>query len=78
MGGHPPGQGGRCSLYDLWGAPDELDESDPMWGVLRFKLGLGGQLARGLGAWDFPASRAGYWFYTALMPRYLDWRRASA
>jgi peptidoglycan pentaglycine glycine transferase (the first glycine) len=67
-----------CILYDLWGAPDDLNESDPMWGVVRFKLGLGGQLARGLGAWDFPVSRAGYWFYTSVMPRYLDWRRASA
>ena len=67
-----------CTLYDLWGAPDDLDESDPMWGVVRFKLGLGGQLARGLGAWDFRVSRAGYWFYTSVMPRYLDWRRASA
>ena len=66
------------ALYDLWGAPDELDETDPMWGVVRFKLGLGGQLARGLGAWDYPVSRSGYWLYTAVMPRYLAWLRASA
>jgi lipid II:glycine glycyltransferase (peptidoglycan interpeptide bridge formation enzyme) len=65
-----------CTLYDLWGAPDELDESDPMWGVVRFKLGLGGELTQGLGAWDFPANRAGYWFYTTVMPRYLDWLRS--
>ena len=64
-----------CTLYDLWGAPDRLDESDPMWGVYRFKLGLGGQLARGLGAWDFPVRRTAYRLYTLLMPRYLDWQR---
>ncbi len=64
-----------CTLYDLWGAPDELDESDPMWGVVRFKLGLGGELARGLGAWDLPTSRPGYWLYSAVMPRYLAWLR---
>lgn len=64
-----------CTLYDLWGAPDQLDESDPMWGVVRFKLGLGGQLARGLGAWDLPINRAGYWFYTVARPRYLAWLR---
>jgi peptidoglycan pentaglycine glycine transferase (the first glycine) len=64
-----------CLLYDLWGAPDHLDESDPMWGVVRFKLGLGGYLVEGLGAWDYPASRLGYWFYTGIMPRYLDWLR---
>jgi lipid II:glycine glycyltransferase (peptidoglycan interpeptide bridge formation enzyme) len=64
-----------CTLYDMWGAPDHLDESDPMWGVVRFKLGLGGQLARGLGAWDYPTNRAAYRLYTELMPRYLDWMR---
>ena len=65
-----------CTLYDLWGAPDELDESNPMWGVVRFKLGLGGELARGLGAWDLPTSRPGYWLYTTVMPRYLAWLRS--
>jgi peptidoglycan pentaglycine glycine transferase (the first glycine) len=64
-----------CTLYDLWGAPDNLDESDPMWGVVRFKLGLGGQLARGLGAWDFPSNRTGYRLYAEIVPRYLDWLR---
>ncbi len=65
-----------CALYDLWGAPNELDESGPMWGVVRFKLGLGGELAQGLGAWDYPVSRAGYRFYSSIMPSYLGWLRA--
>jgi peptidoglycan pentaglycine glycine transferase (the first glycine) len=64
-----------CTLYDLWGAPDRLQDSDPMWGVVRFKLGLGGQVARGLGAWDFPVSRRAYRFYTVVIPRYLGWLR---
>ncbi len=64
-----------CTLYDLWGAPDTLDETDPMWGVVRFKLGLGGELARGLGAWDFPALRVGYRLYAEIIPRYLAWLR---
>jgi lipid II:glycine glycyltransferase (peptidoglycan interpeptide bridge formation enzyme) len=64
-----------CTLYDLWGAPDQLDESDPMWGVYRFKTGLGGELARGLGAWDFPASRLGYRLHGTIVPRYLAWLR---
>jgi lipid II:glycine glycyltransferase (peptidoglycan interpeptide bridge formation enzyme) len=66
-------KGAGCTLYDLWGAPDHLDESDPMWGVVRFKLGLGGQLAQGLGAWDFPASRTTYFLYAAILPRYVSW-----
>jgi peptidoglycan pentaglycine glycine transferase (the first glycine) len=64
-----------CDLYDLWGAPDTLDESDPMWGVLRFKLGLGGRLVQGLGAWDFVANQAAYRLYTVVIPRYLGWLR---
>jgi peptidoglycan pentaglycine glycine transferase (the first glycine) len=64
-----------CTLYDLWGAPDELDESDPMWGVYRFKLGLGGELARGLGAWDLPVQRTAYRLFTDVLPRYLAWLR---
>jgi peptidoglycan pentaglycine glycine transferase (the first glycine) len=65
-----------CTLYDLWGAPvDQLDESDPMWGVVRFKLGLGGHLAHGLGAWDFAGNRAAYRLYASVLPRYLGWLR---
>jgi lipid II:glycine glycyltransferase (peptidoglycan interpeptide bridge formation enzyme) len=60
-----------CVVYDMWGAPDELDQSDPLWGVYRFKQGFGGQFVRHIGAWDFPVSRLGYWLYTALMPRVL-------
>ena len=61
-----------CTRYDWWGAPDVLDESDPMWGVYRFKQGFGGEFTPWIGAWDFPASRAGYWAYTVAMPKVLD------
>jgi peptidoglycan pentaglycine glycine transferase (the first glycine) len=63
------GQG--CTVYDMWGAPDALDESDPLWGVYRFKEGFGGKFVEHIGAWDFPASRPGYWLYTTVMPRVL-------
>ncbi|MEP7137804.1 MAG: peptidoglycan bridge formation glycyltransferase FemA/FemB family protein, partial [Chloroflexota bacterium] len=39
-----------CAVYDLWGAPEVFDESDSMWGVYRFKEGLGGKVVRTLGA----------------------------
>jgi len=72
-----------CTVYDMWGAPDVLDESDPLWGVYRFKQGFGGEFVRHIGAWDFPVSRAGYWLYTNVMPRvlktmhWLYWRHES-
>ncbi|MFH1185271.1 MAG: peptidoglycan bridge formation glycyltransferase FemA/FemB family protein [Chloroflexota bacterium] len=65
-----------CKIYDLWGAPDELGENDPMWGVYRFKEGLGGEVVRSAGAWDYPASRLWYPVYTRLVPRLLDAMRA--
>ncbi|HIC88311.1 MAG TPA: peptidoglycan bridge formation glycyltransferase FemA/FemB family protein [Anaerolineae bacterium] len=64
-----------CTTYDLWGAPDVLDESDPMWGVWRFKEGFGARFTPQIGAWDYPVSRWLYWGYTILMPRVLDLMR---
>ena len=61
-----------CTVYDLWGAPDEFNESDSMWGVFRFKEGLGGEVVRTVGAWDFTPRPLLYTFYTRLLPRWLD------
>ncbi len=64
-----------CTVYDLWGIPDEVG-ADPaayaepeswgeggLWGVYRFKQGFGGRVVRYIGAWDLPLSRAGYGLY---------------
>jgi len=64
-----------CQMYDLWGAPDRFDESDSMWGVFRFKEGLGGTVARTPGAWDFPTRPVLYTLYTRILPRLLDLMR---
>jgi lipid II:glycine glycyltransferase (peptidoglycan interpeptide bridge formation enzyme) len=61
-----------CADYDLWGAPDDFSERDPLWGVFRFKEGLGGSVVRTIGAWDYPASLLWYKAYTQLVPRLLD------
>jgi lipid II:glycine glycyltransferase (peptidoglycan interpeptide bridge formation enzyme) len=61
-----------CTVYDLWGAPDEFVESDPLWGVYRFKEGLGGQVSRGLGAWDLPIKPLAYRLYTQILPAVLE------
>ena len=66
-----------CQVYDLWGAPEVISESDPLWGVYRFKEGLGGTLTRFLGAWDYPAHANLYKFYTHTMPRLLALMRRS-
>jgi peptidoglycan pentaglycine glycine transferase (the first glycine) len=65
-----------CKVYDLWGAPDEFNESDGMWGVFRFKEGLGGQVVRTLGAWDYMPGPMLYKLYTQTLPKVLDIMRS--
>jgi len=62
----------NCTTYDLWGAPDEFVETDPLWGVYRFKEGLGGTVHRYLGAWDLPVNRMLYRIYAKTLPGLLD------
>ena len=64
-----------CRVYDLWGAPNEFNQTDPMWGVYRFKSGLGGRVLRFIGAWDYPIRPYNYRLYNLLIPKYLDWLR---
>jgi peptidoglycan pentaglycine glycine transferase (the first glycine) len=61
-----------CTVYDLWGAPDDFDDPrDPLAGVHRFKAGLGGQVVRHIGAWDCPIRPAMYAGYTIAKPMLL-------
>jgi lipid II:glycine glycyltransferase (peptidoglycan interpeptide bridge formation enzyme) len=64
-----------CTIYDLWGAPEVFDESDSMWGVFRFKRGLGGEVLRTIGAYDLPIRPYYYKLYTQVLPRILDLMR---
>lgn len=61
-----------CRIYDLWGAPDKFEQQDSLWGVYRFKQGLGAEVIRYIGAWDYPLNRTLYRFYTQLMPMILS------
>jgi peptidoglycan pentaglycine glycine transferase (the first glycine) len=65
-----------CKIYDLWGAPDEFNENDSLWGVFRFKEGLGGQVVRTLGAWDYTPNPILYRMYSQVIPKVLDVMRA--
>ncbi|MCE9644873.1 MAG: peptidoglycan bridge formation glycyltransferase FemA/FemB family protein [Chloroflexi bacterium] len=69
-------QADGCAVYDLWGAPEVFDESDSMWGVYRFKEGLGGEVVRTLGAYDFAPNKLWYKLYAEVMPRVLDVMRS--
>jgi lipid II:glycine glycyltransferase (peptidoglycan interpeptide bridge formation enzyme) len=41
-----------AAVYDLWGIPDRLEESEDLWGVYRHKRGYGGEIVRYIGAFD--------------------------
>ncbi len=64
--------------YDLWGVPDEEEETleanfearqEGLWGVYRFKRGFGGRLVRAPGAVDRVYSPLLYKLYEAYMRR---------
>jgi lipid II:glycine glycyltransferase (peptidoglycan interpeptide bridge formation enzyme) len=65
-----------CTRYDLWGAPDVFDQSDSMWGVYRFKRGLGGEVVRTVGAWDLPLRPFVYALYAQVWPKIMGLLRA--
>jgi peptidoglycan pentaglycine glycine transferase (the first glycine) len=61
-----------CETYDLWGIPDEDEEtleaqfenrSDGLWGVYRFKRGFGGEIKRSVQAMDFVINPTYYGLY---------------
>lgn len=60
-----------CTAYDFWGAPDRLDESEPMYGVYKFKMGFGGEFVERIPAHDYVVNPALYWLYAVARPRYL-------
>lgn len=55
--------------YDMWGAPSEFNEDDPLWGVFQFKKGFRGTVVRHIGAWDYAPNAVSYFAYTRLWPR---------
>ena len=65
-----------CKSYNLWGAPNQFNEIDSLWGVFRFKEGLGGYVFRTIGAWDFTPNPWMYKMYAEVLPRILDILRA--
>ncbi len=63
------------AIYDMWGAPTQFEESDPLWNVWLFKRDFGGRLTWYIGAWDFAPLPPLYWLYMRAMPRLRAWLR---
>jgi lipid II:glycine glycyltransferase (peptidoglycan interpeptide bridge formation enzyme) len=58
-----------CSVYDLRGITDTVDEQDPHVGLIRFKIGTGGQVVEYAGEWDLPISGVLYRIFDLYMKR---------
>lgn len=59
-----------CTVYDWWGAPNQLEDSeDGMQGVWQFKQGFGAVFQPQIGAWDFPVSPPLYRLFQEALPR---------
>ena len=65
-----------CKVYDLRGAPDVFDPADRMYGVFRFKEGLGATVIRTAGALDLVIKPTLYYVYQQLLPRFLNFTRS--
>ncbi|MFJ9720498.1 lipid II:glycine glycyltransferase FemX [Streptomyces sp. NPDC101213] len=46
-----------AAVYDLRGITDTLEDAHHLLGLLRFKVGTGGEAVEYLGEWDFPLNR---------------------
>ncbi|MEU0965210.1 peptidoglycan bridge formation glycyltransferase FemA/FemB family protein [Streptomyces sp. NPDC005917] len=46
-----------AAVYDFRGITDTLEESNHLLGLLRFKVGAGGEAVEYLGEWDFPLNK---------------------
>ncbi|HJU98628.1 MAG TPA: peptidoglycan bridge formation glycyltransferase FemA/FemB family protein [Jiangellaceae bacterium] len=58
-----------CEVYDLRGITDTLDQSDPQVGLIRFKIGTGGEAVEYVGEWDLPISKVLYSAFDLYMKR---------
>ncbi|MFR9725461.1 lipid II:glycine glycyltransferase FemX [Streptomyces sp. MS19] len=63
-----------ASVYDMRGIPDTLDPADRPFGLVRWKLGTGGEAVEMLGEWELPLQGAVNRTLHRAMKSYLDKR----
>lgn len=49
-----------CKEYDMFGISPNNDESHPLHGLYKFKIGFGGHIYHSLGCWDYPFDQEKY------------------
>lgn len=64
-----------CEVYDFRGVSGDMDESNPLYGLYRFKKGFNGELIEFVGDWDRIYSPGLYFAWTRVLPWYRQWMR---
>lgn len=59
-----------CTLYDFRGVPGDVPENHPLYGLVKFKKGFGGQYVSFVGEYDLVFNRFRYGLYRFLEPKY--------
>lgn len=59
-----------CTMYDFRGVPGDVGPEHPLYGLVKFKRGFGGEYIRFIGEFDLIYRPANYRFYHWLEPRY--------
>lgn len=65
-----------CTLYDFRGVSGDLDESNPLYGLYKFKKGFNGEFTEFVGDWDTVYSPFFYFLWTRALPVYMKTTRA--
>lgn len=60
-----------CSLYDFRGVSGDVDESNPLYGLYRFKKGFNGVFTEFAGEWDYVYAPLLYFMWTRFLPVYM-------
>ena len=64
-----------CTLYDFRGVPGDVPQEHPLYGLVKFKRGFGGQYTSFIGEFDLPFRKGMYNFYNFIEPKYQVWVR---
>lgn len=65
-----------CTLYDFRGVSGDLDESNPLYGLYKFKKGFNGDFTEFVGDWDTVYSPFFYFLWSRTLPLYMQSTRA--
>jgi len=62
-------------IYDFFGISGKTDESDPLFGLYRFKKGFGGEFTEFIGEFDYVIDPLLYYVWTTLLPQFKKYKK---